>query len=159
MVSPEYKASHILVNEEEQARKIIEQLNQGANFAELAREHSTDSSGKDGGDLGWFLPQQMVAPFGQAVGQLEKGSYTSEPVKTQFGWHVIKLEDSRQAEPPAFEEVMGRLEQMLQQRQIGEYIQALKDSADISIKGKADVPAEVEGSSSGEEQAETSNTK
>lgn len=141
MVAPEYKASHILVAEEAQARKIIGQLNQGADFAQLAREHSTDASGKAGGDLGWFNPQQMVPPFAQAVGQLEMGSYTSEPVRTQFGWHVIRLDDSRQAEPPALEAIKGRLEQMLKQRRMGEYIQALKESAEIAITATADAPA------------------
>lgn len=138
MVSTEYKASHILVKEEEQARNIIEKIKKGEDFAKLAKEHSIDPSGQNGGDLGWFNPQQMVPPFSQAVGQLEKGSYTSEPVKTQFGWHVIKLEDKRQSEPPALEEIKGRLVQMLKQRQIRDYIQSLKDQAKISINKKAD---------------------
>ncbi len=167
MVAPEYKASHILVAEEEQARKLIEQLNQGADFAQLAREHSTDSSAQNGGDLGWFNPQQMVPPFSQALAQLEKGSHSKEPVRTQFGWHVIKLEDSRQSEPPAFEEIKGRLEQMLKQRQIGDYIQAVKDKADISIKGEGDAPAveksedttAEESASADEEKTEDSSTK
>lgn len=183
MVAPEYKASHILVKEEEQAKKLIEQLNQGADFAKLAQEHSTDSSGKDGGDLGWFNPQQMVPPFSLAVSQLEKGAYTKEPVQTQFGWHIIKLEDSRQSEPPALEEIKGQLEQMLKQRQVSEYIQKVKDAADVSIKGETDgsngeksdapamensVPATEEksddstveeGGSTDEEKADTSETK
>ncbi len=138
MVAPEYKASHILVKEEDLARKIIEQLNKGADFAQLAKEHSTDTSSQNGGDLGWFNPQQMVPPFSQAASRLEKGSYTKEPVKTQFGWHIIKLEDSRKSEPPAFEELKGRLEQMLKQRQVGDYIQKVKDEAKISIKGEAE---------------------
>lgn len=143
MVSPEYKASHILVKEEELAKKLIAQLNQGADFAKLAQEHSTDGSGKNGGDLGWFSPQQMVQPFSQAVVQLEKGSYTKEPVQTQFGWHIIKLEDSRQAEPPAFEEVKVRLDQMLKQRKVRDYIQALKDKAEIAMKDAPAVEAPI----------------
>lgn len=159
MVSPEYKASHILVKEEEQAKKLIEQLNQGADFAKLAREHSTDSSAQNGGDLGWFNPQQMVPPFSQALVQLEKGSYTKEPVNTQFGWHIIKLEDKRQSEPPAFEEIKGRLEPMLTQRKIRDYIQALKDKAEISIKNKADASnAEKSEDPVGEEKSKASDT-
>lgn len=141
MVAPEFKASHILVKDEELAKKLIKQLDKGADFAKLAKEHSTDSSAKNGGDLGWFNPQQMVPPFSQAVAQLEKGSYTKAPVKTQFGWHIIKLEDSRKAEPPAFEDVQARLEQMLKQRKIRDYIQALKDKANIAIEGEAKAPA------------------
>lgn len=141
MVTTEFKASHILVKEEELANKLIKQLDKGADFAKLAKEHSTDTSAQNGGDLGWFNPQQMVPPFSQALVQLEKGTYTKQPVKTQFGWHIIKLEDSRRSEPPAFEEIKGRLEQMLKQRKIREYIQALKDKADISIKGKDEAPA------------------
>lgn len=186
MVAPEYKASHILVKEEEQAKKLIEQLNKGADFAKLAREHSTDPSSQNGGDLGWFNPQQMVPPFSQALVQLEKGSYTKQPVKTQFGWHIIKLEDQRQAEPPAFEEVKGRLENMLQQRQARTYIQGLKDKAKISITGKEEKkepanaetkpsdtkkseaptdtkkneePATAKGESAEQEKADTSETK
>lgn len=159
MVAPEYKASHILVAEEEQAKKIIGQLNQGADFAQLAREHSTDASGKAGGDLGWFNPQQMVPPFAQAVGQLEKGSYTSEPVKTQFGWHVIRLDDSRQAEPPALEAIKGRLEQMLKQRRMGEYVQGLKDSAEIAITATADAPAAEPSQESAAAEAGASDTE
>ncbi len=159
MVTPEYKASHILVKEEEQAKKLIKQLDQGADFAKLAREHSTDSSAKNGGDLGWFNPQQMVPPFSQAVVQLEKGSYTKTPVKTRFGWHIIKLEDSRQAEPPAFEEVKGRLEQMLKQRKIRDYIQALKDKADVAIKGEAEAPATETTGEAGAQKADTVDAK
>jgi peptidyl-prolyl cis-trans isomerase C len=163
MVTKEYKAGHILVKEEELAKKLIAQLNQGADFAKLAQEHSTDSSAQAGGDLGWFNPKQMVPPFSQALGKIEPGSYTKDPVKTQFGWHVIKLEDSRQSEPPALEEIKGRLEQMLKQRQVGDYIQALKDKAEITIKGEEEAPvteisgeAEVEKSSEAEVEKEDS---
>jgi peptidyl-prolyl cis-trans isomerase C len=167
MVAPEYKASHILVKEEEQARQLIEQLNQGADFAALAKEHSTDASGKRGGDLGWFSPQQMVPPFSQTVAQLEKGSYTSEPVKTQFGWHVIMLEDQRQSEPPAFEETRDRLEQMLKQRKVRDQFSALKEKANISIMEVAEAPAAEDAGesaaeteeSAGEEKADTSSAK
>ena len=90
----EYKARHILVKTEDEAKKIIEQLDKGKDFAELAKKNTTDPSGKEsGGDLGWFGAKQMVAPFSEAVAQLEKGKYTKAPVQTQFGWHVILREE------------------------------------------------------------------
>ncbi len=137
MVIAEFKASHILVEEEEQATQLIAQLDGGADFAELAREHSTGPTGEKGGDLGWVNPQQMVPPFSQALQQMEKGSYSKEPVNTRFGWHIIQLVDSRQSEPPAFEDLKGQLAQMVQQRQVSEYIATLREKADISIKGEA----------------------
>lgn len=146
MITTEYKARHILVKEEDEAKALIKQLDQGADFAELAKKHSTGPTNKRGGDLGWFNPQQMVPEFSQALQQLEKGSYTKEPVKTQFGWHVIKLEDTRQTEPPAFEQMKSRLEKMAQQRKVGEYIEALKKSAKISIKDDAETSKDTDAS-------------
>ncbi|SCZ64080.1 peptidylprolyl isomerase [Thiohalomonas denitrificans] len=137
LVISEYKASHILVEEKEQAEQLIAQLDDGADFAELAGEHSTGPTGKNGGDLGWINPQQMVPPFSQALQQMETGSYSKEPVNTRFGWHVIKLDESRQSEPPAFEDLKGQLAQMTQQRRVSEYIAALREKADISINGEA----------------------
>src|SRR5690606_8167 len=102
----EHKASHILVESEEEANALIEQLNAGADFAELAVEHSIDPSAADGGgDLGWFTSSAMVAPFAQAVEAMEVGTYSSAPVQTQFGWHVILLEDQRTSEPPSLDSV------------------------------------------------------
>jgi len=134
LVSTEYKASHILVDDEAQAKGLIAQLDEGADFADLAREHSTGPTGKKGGDLGWLNPQQMAPAFSRALQQLEKDSYSKTPVKTRFGWHIIRLGDTRQAEPPSFEEVKGRLEKMVRQRHVGQYIQELKDQAEISVK-------------------------
>ena len=127
----EYKARHILVKTKDEADKIVTELDMGGDFAELAKKKST---GKNGGDLGWFAPQQMVPEFGQAVSQLEKGKYTKSPVKTQFGWHVIKLEDSRSATPPSFEEVKPQLKKVAEQSRANDYLQSLKAKADIKVK-------------------------
>lgn len=102
----EVHARHILVKTKEEAEAIIKQLDGGADFQKLANEHTTDPSGKtNGGDLGYFGPGQMVPEFEKAAMALEPGSYTKEPVQTQFGWHVIKVEDKRPQQPPPFEQV------------------------------------------------------
>lgn len=102
----EVHARHILVKTKEEAEAIIKQLEGGADFQNLANEHTTDPSGKtNGGDLGYFGPGQMVPEFEKAAMALEPGSYTKEPVQTQFGWHVIKVEDKRPQQPPPFEQV------------------------------------------------------
>ena len=102
----EIRASHILVESEEEANAIKAELDGGADFQKLANEHTTDPSGKsNGGDLGYFGPGQMVPEFEKAAMALEPGSYTKEPVQTQFGWHVIKVEDKRPQQPPPFEQV------------------------------------------------------
>lgn len=130
----EFKASHILLETKSDAEKVITELDMGADFAELAKKKSTGPSAKKGGDLGWFAPQQMVSEFSQAVVNMEKGSYTKQPVKTKFGWHVIKLEDTRSAEPPSFEAVKPKLKQMVQQQRLGAYIKGLRDGAKIDVK-------------------------
>ena len=130
----EYKARHILVEEEDKAKALIVELDGGADFAELAKANSTGPSGKNGGDLGWFGAGQMVPPFEKAVQSMEKGQYSKEPVKTQFGWHIILLEDIREMTPPAFEDVKQQIQQMVQQRRIGDYIEQLKAKAKIEIK-------------------------
>jgi peptidyl-prolyl cis-trans isomerase C len=105
----EVHARHILVKTKEEAEAIIKQLDGGADFQKLANEHTTDPSGKtSGGDLGYFGPGQMVPEFEKAAMALEPGSYTKEPVQTQFGWHVIKVEDKRPQQPPAFEQVQDQ---------------------------------------------------
>jgi peptidyl-prolyl cis-trans isomerase C len=102
----EVHARHILVKTKEEAEAIIKQLDGGADFQKLANEHTTDPSGKtNGGDLGYFGPGQMVPEFEKAAMALEPGSYTKQPVQTQFGWHVIKVEDKRPQQPPPFEQV------------------------------------------------------
>ncbi len=130
----EYNARHILVDSEQEAKDIIALLDAGGDFAELAREKSTGPSGPNGGELGWFGAGQMVKPFADATATLEKGSYTKEPVQTQFGWHVIRLEDTREGTPPPFEDVKERLKIMLANQKLQKHIEEMKASATIDIK-------------------------
>lgn len=129
----EYNARHILVKTQEEAAEIIKQLDGGADFETLAREKSTGPSGKNGGKLGWFAPGQMVKPFSDATAQLEKGAYTREPVQTQFGWHVILLDDTRESTPPAFDDVKDRLKLAAANQMLQAHIQQLRDSASVEI--------------------------
>ena len=130
----EYKARHILVKEEDEAKTLIVELDNGADFSELAKQHSTGPSGKSGGELGWFSPKQMVAPFSEAVAGMEKGVYTKQPVKTQFGWHIIILDDTREASPPPFEQLKPQLQAFVQKQRVQAYITRLRESATIEIK-------------------------
>ena len=125
----QFKARHILLESQGQANDIIGQLDDGADFAELAKSNSTGPSGPNGGDLGWFSPNQMVKPFSDAVAALEDGNYTNAPVQTQFGWHVILREDSREAEPPPLDTVRNEIEQVLQQRKFQAYLEDLRSKA------------------------------
>ncbi|MCK5640669.1 MAG: peptidylprolyl isomerase [Gammaproteobacteria bacterium] len=114
-ISPqEYKARHILVKTEKEANELIKKLDKGSKFEELAEKHSTGPSGPNGGDLGWFGLEQMVPPFAMATQALDKGKHSKKPVETQFGWHIIKLEDTRKAAPPSFEDVKSNISSMLQ---------------------------------------------
>jgi len=122
----EYKARHILVETQGEAQSLIAELDGGADFAELAKEKSTGPSGPNGGDLGWFSPNQMVAPFSQAVSKLENGAITKEPVQTQFGWHVILREDSRDTAPPTLESVRDMIKQRVEQDKLQKYIEDLR---------------------------------
>ncbi|TVP90267.1 MAG: peptidylprolyl isomerase [Thioalkalivibrio sp.] len=133
LASEEYRARHILVPTQELAQELIEELDAGADFAELAEAHSIDASAPEGGDLGWFPPQQMVAPFAEAVTGLEPGEYTPEPVETQFGWHVIQLEDTRTIEPPSLDEVRPVIEEILETRRLRAYIDELRADARIEF--------------------------
>ncbi|WP_170771443.1 peptidylprolyl isomerase [Ruegeria lacuscaerulensis] len=126
----EYNASHILVETEEEANEIKAQLDDGADFAQLAREKSTGPSGPNGGELGWFGPGRMVPAFEAAVVSLEKGQ-VSDPVKTQFGWHVVTLNDKRKTEAPDIEAVRAELSQGLQQEIIQARIDELTQQAEI----------------------------
>ncbi len=133
----EFKARHILVKEKAEAEKIITELDLGGDFGKLAEKHSTDpGSSKQGGDLGWFKPQEMVPEFSRAAAQMEKGKHSKKPVQSQFGWHIIKLEDSREVDPPTFEQLKPQLAQMLQQQKVTAYIQSLKEKADIKLNNK-----------------------
>lgn len=133
----EYHAAHILVETEEEAQAIIEQLNDGAEFAQLARDESTGPSGPNGGDLGWFTPDRMVAEFSQAVEAMEPGE-VSAPVQTQFGWHVIKLEETRQRKP-SLDEVRQELTAELQQSESAAYLDELTANSDASIAELGDL--------------------
>lgn len=131
----EYKAKHILVSTEQEAEDIIAKLGEGADFATLASEESMDpGSGENGGDLGWFKSTDMVGPFADAVIALEKGTYTESPVKSQFGWHIILLEDTRAKETPSFEEAKEGIRGVMVTEQLQEYLDGLKAEADIEIK-------------------------
>jgi peptidyl-prolyl cis-trans isomerase C len=130
----EFNARHILLETEDDAKAVIAQLDAGADFSELAKEKSTGPSGSSGGKLGWFGEGQMVAPFSEAAAKLEKGEYTKEPVQTQFGWHVIILDDTRESTPPPFEDVKDRLKMLLANQQLQKHVEELKNSASIEIK-------------------------
>lgn len=122
----QFKARHILVETQGAAADLISQLDAGANFEELAKEHSTGPSAPSGGDLGWFAPNQMVKPFADAVAALENGAYTEEPVQSEFGWHVILREDSRNNEPPPLDSVRDVVKQNVEQAKFQEYLESLR---------------------------------
>jgi len=122
----QFKARHILVETQAGASDLIVQLDDGADFAELAKAHSTGPTGPNGGDLGWFSPDQMVAPFSDAVAALADGAYTLEPVQTQFGWHVILREESRDNQPPTLESVRDVLKQRVEQTKFQSYLENLR---------------------------------
>lgn len=126
----EYNASHILVETEDEAQTIVDDLAAGADFAETAREKSTGPSGPGGGELGWFGTGRMVPDFEAAVIALEVGQ-VSQPVQTQFGWHVIKLNDTRSLDAPKFEEVRADIELELRQEAVSNRVQELVDAADV----------------------------
>ena len=130
----ELKARHILVKTEAEAKAIIAQLDKGADFAKLAKEKSSDSSAKEGGDLGWFNPNQMVKPFSDAALALKKGEYTKKPVQSQFGWHVIMLEDSRSPQVPSFDQMKDRVRNFMQQKLSQDFIEGLKTAGKVEIK-------------------------
>ncbi len=135
----EYKARHILVEKEAEAKDIIAKLQKDVGaFGKLALEKSKDPGSKTrGGDLGWFDPSRMVPEFGAAVSKLEKGKFTLEPVKSQFGYHVILLDDSKPVEAPPFEQVKPNLTQQLQQQNLKKQLDDLKSKAKIEIVAAA----------------------
>ena len=125
----QYKARHILVQTQGEADALVKQLDEGEDFEALAKEFSTGPSGPNGGDLGWFAPDQMVKPFADAVVALDDGAYTKAPVQTQFGWHVILREDSRENEPPTLESVRDAIKQRVEQDKFQDYMQGLRDGS------------------------------
>ena len=130
----EYHARHILVATEQFADKLVTELEKGAKFEDLAKRESMDSSKDNGGDLGWFTPDRMVKPFADAVMALKPGEYTHTPVQTQYGWHVIKLEETRDLAPPPFDSVKQRLEQMVQAKKFKAYVDDLMKTAKVEKK-------------------------
>lgn len=127
----EYHARHILVEDKAAADAITKDLKGGADFAKLAKDKSKDSSAANGGDLGWFTLETMVKPFGDALVKLKPGETTAEPVQSQFGWHVIKLEEARSPAPPAFDEVKDRVRSILQRKKLQAYLDELRKGAKI----------------------------
>ncbi len=130
----QHHARHILVQDEELARDLLKELEGGADFAKLAEEHSIDTgSARAGGDLGWFSLDQMVEPFSAAVAELEPGKLADEPVETQFGWHIIKLEGVRKSPPPSFEQMRPELADNIRRQAITDQINALRAEANVEI--------------------------
>lgn len=128
----EIKASHILVKTEDEAKQVAEKLAKGGDFAELAKEHSQDRGGANGGDLGYFTRGQMVKPFEDTAFTMEKGKL-SDPVKTQFGWHIIKVEDKRNRQPPSFEEVKDQITASLIQTKLRGSVSELRKEGTIEF--------------------------
>jgi len=128
----EYNASHILVETEEEAAALVTELAEGGDFAALAQEHSTGPSGPGGGSLGWFGAGQMVAPFEEAVMALEVGA-VSDPVQTQFGWHVIKLDDTRPRARPTLDQLRGQIIRQLETAAVEAEVTKLESEADITV--------------------------
>ena len=129
--STEYKARHILVKEEADAKAVIENLKKGAKFDELAKQSIDPGSKDNGGDLGWSSAGNFVKPFADALSALTKGKFTETPVKSEFGYHVIQLEDSRPLASPPFDEIKPRLLQQAQSQQIGKMVEDLRTKAKI----------------------------
>ncbi len=131
----EYKARHILVKTEAEAVVLISQIENGADFSKLAKEKSTDTgSGSKGGDLGWFSEKDMVQPFAKAVAGLKKGELSKKPVQSQFGWHVIILDDERKTTPPPMESVKAEIEKILIKEKLNQYLNDLNAKAKITLK-------------------------
>jgi peptidyl-prolyl cis-trans isomerase C len=134
MDKTEYHARHILVDSKEKAEAVIKKLKGGAKFEDVAKAESSDNSKNNGGDLGWFTLARMVKPFGDAVKGLKKGEITPEPVQTQFGWHVIQLEDTRDVTPPPFDQVKTQVTNGVIQKKLQAYVEDLKKNAKIEKK-------------------------
>ncbi len=132
-VLQEFNANHILVKTKKEAEQIILSLTQNINFEELAKKHSTGPSGKNGGSLGWFSRDKMVKPFSDATMALSKGQFTLQPVKTQFGWHIIKLNDLRKNTAPSLKSVADKIKRRYAAINLSKKIQELYKSSDIVI--------------------------
>jgi peptidyl-prolyl cis-trans isomerase C len=131
----EYRASHILVEKEDEAKDLIKQIKAGAKFDELAKKHSKDpGSGQKGGDLDFAKPDSYVPEFSKAMVALKKGEMTNEPVKSQFGFHIIRLDDQREAQFPSFDDVKDQVKQRLAQVKMQQYQESLKSAAKTDYK-------------------------
>lgn len=130
----EYHARHILVDDQAKAEAITKDLKAGGDFAKSAEKNSKDPSGKSGGDLGWFTLDSMVKPFSDAVVTLQPGQMTDKPVQSQYGWHIIKLEESRATAPPPFEEVKDRVKVLVQRKKLQTYLDDLRKNAKVEKK-------------------------
>lgn len=127
----EYRARHILVESEDDAKQIIDQLKKGAKFEELAKKSKDTGSAQSGGDLDWNTPQTFVKEFSDAMVKLDKGKFTETPVKTQFGYHVIRLDDIREAKAPPLEEVRPQIQQEIERQRVQALQQSLRAKAKI----------------------------
>lgn len=136
----EYSAAHILVATEDEAKEVKQRLDDGADFGEVAAEKSTDNSSQNKGDLGWFSADMMVEPFAKAVQALEKGQI-SDPVQSDFGWHVIQLNDTRMREVPKLDEVRTEVEQMVRREKLEAEVERLVGEA--KVEKTEGVPAEA----------------
>src|SRR5579885_3518639 len=136
----EVHARHILVSTEDEAKAIEDQLKKGADFATLAKERSKDPGAADGGDLGYFTKDQMVPEFADVAFKLDKGQI-SDPVHTQFGWHIIKIEDKRIKPTPTFDEVKGQIENYVARRAQADLVAKLRSAANIERLDKPQAPA------------------
>lgn len=127
----EYKTRHVLVESEDEAKAIIEKLKKGEKFEELAKQSKDPGSKEQGGDLGWSSPAAYVPQFSAAMIKLEKGKFTEAPVKSDFGWHVIQIDDTREMTPPSFEEIKPQLQQRMQQQMVEKQILDLRAKAKV----------------------------
>ena len=143
----EYKARHILLKTEEDAQAVIKEIADGADFVKTAESKSTGPSASNGGDLGWFKSSTMVKEFSEALKTMKKGDVSSAPVKTNFGWHVIKVEDIRPTNLPDLKTVKPQLSRMIAQQKMMAFMEKMKESAEIKImlpEVKATAPIETE---------------
>ena len=143
LASKEFNARHILVKTEDEAKAVIIEVSGDADFAKVAKEKSTGPSGSNGGSLGWFKAQTMVPAFANAVKGMSKGDVSKEPVKTQFGYHVIKLEDSRDAKVPTLESLKPQLIRVISQKKMLAFMEDLKKGADIKLSLPEEVKVEA----------------
>jgi len=137
----EYHARHILVDGQAAAEAITKELKGGADFAKLAAKRSKDSSSKSGGDLGWFTLDTMVKPFADALRSMSPGQLTEQPVQSQYGWHVIKLEESRATSAPPFDEVKDRVKMIVQRKKLQAHLDELRNGAKVEKTAAAAAPA------------------